>query len=334
MTTALKPETKRPLFIPTEAFKATPELVKIEQSALIDHFVSPTGLYAALLANAASHIRPGVLTPLGAEPNMHIGLCGRDGNGKGLTFGAADEILHPPHHTTNTYGDWECFADSVRKQQREGHPVPGIAWRLHHFRPFEPLFTGGKTSRDNYRHLFNSETVDHRKYGVEGGTYRVTVRIAVYRPIETGWLFLPRAVEQGLTTMFLYAKPDAADPESQELRTLRKELRPLFPNFALPVPDWSAVSDGPLACPPSARGELERYHNGGTSAFDRNMIRLRFTVATAHAALHNRTQISDEDWAWTQYPLQASVNIAAMNADQAPKFWSWNGMKPVRKAAS
>lgn len=302
--------------IPDAAFDATPQL-----HALSLHEEAPAAVYAAAASHAAANIRSGVLTPIGTEPNLHVVLRGPSGCGKGSVWRNAQGRV--PHTLTRLFGyssSWGAALEAVK----DG----GAMFELERDSLYQQLLGQGESGREKYLTLYDGGTIERKRNGVEGGTYRCIVHAEV-QPYVDGWLFTPYAVERGITTRFLFAHPQRYDDEPRGFDWHRSAAEMLSTAPAITLPDWSVVPDGPLPCPKAAKADMKRYLAIDTLEFERQLIRLRFTVATAHAALHGRTVITDEDWGWTQYPMELSRSICCHEYEVAQREWTWtNGSKP------
>lgn len=325
-------------YIPDAEFQKTPQLQVIYNRGRFNMCSSPTGVYGVALANAAAHIRPGILTPLGHEPNLCVGVHARhSGEGKTTTLRVGRSVV-PLDGYGHGMGTWQGFARDLAEDQRWSvargkRKFPALDFTLDEGGSlYNVLFSRGAEAQAQFMRMLDSGEIVHRKYGVPEGSYRVTVRESIYDACVSGWLFTPRAVAERLTTRFLFVYA----------RLMDKDRIPTFDEYRaysdtpeaerqLPMPDWSAVPDGPLHFPPSSHAAAERYYRTDTSAFDKDMIRLRFIVATAHAALHCRTYITDADWEWTAYPMEVSRSLASMLFTRAQDIWTWRGRTPKRR---
>ncbi|TXH11043.1 MAG: hypothetical protein E6R04_03625 [Spirochaetes bacterium] len=286
-------ETRRYPVPSREWFDRTPLLRNILEYAFSED-ITPQGLYVHLLANAASHIRHGILTPLGTEPNLWIGTIGESGCGFSSTFKASDAVLLNAG-TPEMIGTWQGFAARMFDEK-----LDTLAFNLDTGCSTRKLITRyGGNSRKQMEAILDGGEIVHPKYGRKAGTYRVTVRESIY-PSEYLWLFSSDTVRSGHTAKFLLA----------DIRwSPYREDHSGIPKPFVTVPDWKSVPDGALRLPPTARDVANAYMKGGGVSVERDYVALRFQVLTAHAALHGRTVPTDDDWDATAEVMRMSRTL-------------------------
>lgn len=308
--------------IPLDAFEASPQL-----RVMTSYSEAPAAVYAVVLANISTRIRPGILTPVGEQPNLCVALRGELLSNERSVRRNADERLQPglPHAWLGT---WSHAVDTLDYSMGRG-----VLFQLERDELHRLMIGRGAPQRDKFLAMWDSETITrHRGKPFEAGTYRCVVCAEINPGGVDGYLFTPYAVEHGITTRFLFAFTERYSTDIDELYTpeweeriaLRREVR-------VELPDFSTVPDGPLPCPPAAKDDYERFFADSTSAFDKQLIGLRFKVATLHAFLHGRAEITDADWAWTEYPMDLSRSICCFEFGLALREWRWDeGKPPVR----
>lgn len=276
---------------------------------------TPHGLYIHLLANAASYVRPGVLTPIGTEPNLWVGPMGHTGCGFSTTFATAQEMLALPSDEVMT-GTWRGFAKHLNSR-RLGADFPGLDFHLDSGLSLRNvLYRYGTTASKQMESMLDSGEITHKKYGREAGTYRVTLRQSIYPPSVSGWLFMREKVQRGYAAKFLFADMRYCPYRSREacLAGLR-----FVPPTITPA-NWSVVPDGRLPMPTSAQDAANKYFGGMGSLLDLEQLKLRFSVLVAHASLHGRTVPTDDDWDATEEVMHVSRSLAANYYERAHKW--------------
>lgn len=251
--------------LPHAWYSFSPLLTQIREYAM-SWRVTPQGVYAVLLANAASHIRHGIRTSIGTEPDLWIGNMGRYGCGYTLTMIAAREALPTAQEEIR----WGCLSKSAMRERfrdsTEVESIPGFA-----------------ITADEGIHLkSNFPYVDHVI-----GECRVTVRESLYSDIFHARKF--RSTEAWLQRSARYLLTNILYCPFIEI-TREADV----PSISLT--DWSAVPDGPLPAPPAARKDVVRFLSGQGTYDELMHLRMKFSALTAHAALHGRVCATDDDW--------------------------------------
>lgn len=277
--------------VPEEWYDRHPVLEHIRQDGY--WLSSPGGLYVHLLANAAAGIRPGILTPIGTEPNLWVGVIGKTGDGFSITKNHAEALL-PPIGAFVCRGTWQGFAAAAGRDPHStlNFFLDGVSLRH---------VLKGPATRRQMEALLDSDEIVHTKYGLSAGTYRVTLRESIYPPSLSGWVFMRQNIP--FASRYLLA--------SLAYCPFRGEVATRYKPFTIPETDWSGVPDGPLPMPPRAQAAADQLRSGAGDAVDLAYLKLRFTVLTAHAALLGRTVPTDEDWDATESVMHVSRSMAA-----------------------
>lgn len=286
--------------VPAEWYDRHPVLEHIRQRG--SRVSSPGGLYVHLLANAAANIRPGILTPIGTEPNLWVGVIGRTGDGFSTTKNHADELL-PPVGDLVCHGTWQGFAAAagIDPHSTLNFFLDGVSLRH---------LMKGPATRRQMEVLLDSGEISHTKYGLSAGTYRVTLRESIYPPSLSGWVFMRQNIP--LASRYLLS--------SLAYCPFRGEVGATHEPLTIPETDWSGVPDGPLTMPPSAQAAADQLRSGVGGAVDLAYLKLRFTVLTAHAALLGHTVPTDEDWDATESVMHVSRSMAANYYEQVHRI--------------
>jgi hypothetical protein len=260
--------------------------------------VRPEGVYVALLSAASAHIPPGVQTPIGTEPNVFAGLVGASGSGKLSTMNAADLILAPPNQTGTGTLSW--YAEHLLGEQGAGLPATAHIQLTHGFSIAHHLFHDGPRIRKQFRDLYAGKTISRpRGKQLTGGTYRVAVREGIY-PSSAAWLTRPQFKAEFDRFVF-----------GPGLGHFCGKPVDWVPKVELPA-DWLP---GPQPMPPAADPDAEPT---------------RFTVLSAHAALHGRSVPTDADWAATGPVMKASGWLKKWMKDRHGGEWRVRNGKPYR----
>lgn len=309
--------------LPDEWFAQTPLLSDIHNYAL-SNGMAPTQLYADLLANAAAWIRPGILTPIGTEPNLFVGSVGRTGSGHSTVLTMA-KILLPLPVPPFQLGTWQGFTEAVRNMQRAG-TLASLPWRLDSTQSiWDHQFSYGAPAAEQFERMWDSREIIRSRGGLEAGTYRVTLHESIYPTSVSGWLFTPKAVALGWTTRFLFTR------SGYHPTVPREQMKANPPEPTITIPDWASVPDGALKPPFASLPAIATLASESGTAVERSLLKLRFTVMVAHAALHGRTTLTDDDWNATELPMAVSRSICAKEFDLAQSVWNFTGRKPSRK---
>lgn len=307
--------------IPLDAFEASPQL-----RVMTAYSEAPAAIYAAALANISARIRPGILTPVGEQPNLHVALRGERGSGKGSVWKHAYALVNPALPKVFDGSSWVDTMETLRFSNDHG-----VLFELERRELYNQLLRRGAPGRDKFLALWSGETIERRRGGtLEAGTYRCVVH-AETSPYVDGWLFTPHAVETGLTTRFLFALVSRYGDDARRNPEWIERAIEMRRSTEIDLPDWSSVPDGSLPCPRAAKDAYAQFFADDTPMFDKRMIGLRFKVALCHAALHGRAEVTDNDWKWSAYPMELSRSICAHEFEVAQREWRWDtGKSPVR----
>jgi len=259
---------------------------------------NPYALLAFTLANIATHVPVGSLSPIGDPMNLTVGVMGR-ASGAGFTTALreSERMVAPKGYKLHW---WDEVPQYLYEARTHGHvfatiDTPGVSVK-------DPM----KGSSDTPEAALLLSLMDGGALPeCAEGSYRFVLRESVYFRKAGMWMFAPEQIHAGLPHRYLYAP--LWGPRGEALRG--------SPTIHLPHDaEWL---EGSAPVPALASEEAKDVERGHLSFADESLLRTKFKVSVLLAALHSRVEPTDQDWELSEVIARLTQRLSRKNFDHA-----------------